>query len=116
MTQIKEISPTELFKLTEEGGNVALVDVRSPDEFNEIHASLALNSPLDKFTAAALQKLGLTAEQPIYLICRSGARSATACRILMEAGFAHVFNVAGGTMAWKDLGLPVCKPNKKEVM
>ena len=33
---------------------------------------------------------------PLYLICRSGARSAAACKILLKAGFNDVTNVAEG--------------------
>tara|TARA_A100001011_G_scaffold384090_1_gene456224 strand:+ start:69 stop:470 length:402 start_codon:yes stop_codon:yes gene_type:complete len=33
---------------------------------------------------------------PLYLICRSGARSAAACQMLMKAGFIDVTNVAEG--------------------
>ena len=35
-------------------------------------------------------------ETPLYLICRSGARSAAACKILLKAGFNDVTNVAEG--------------------
>ena len=35
-------------------------------------------------------------ETPLYLICRSGARSAAACKILLKAGFNDITNVAEG--------------------
>ncbi len=35
-------------------------------------------------------------ETPLYLICRSGARSAAACKILLKAGFNDVTNVEEG--------------------
>ena len=35
-------------------------------------------------------------KNPLYLICRSGARSAAACKILLKAGFNDVTNVAEG--------------------
>ena len=42
----------------------------------------------------------------IYVICRSGNRSATATRALVAAGL-DAYNVAGGMNAWTDAGLPV---------
>lgn len=41
-------------------------------------------------------------DQPIYVICRSGNRSATATRMLLEAGY-QATNVAGGMRAWNAL-------------
>jgi rhodanese-related sulfurtransferase len=35
----------------------------------------------------------------VYVICATGNRSATMCRVLAAAGF-DALNVAGGTTAW----------------
>ena len=58
-------------------------------------------------------------DAPIYCICRSGARSASAASALTEAGFSNCFNVAEGfegdlddsrhrgqANGWKARGLP----------
>ena len=37
-----------------------------------------------------------TYKTPLYLICKSGARSAAACQMLLKAGFIDVTNVAEG--------------------
>ena len=42
----------------------------------------------------------------VYLICKSGGRSARAAEFLIPQGVEAV-NVAGGTMAWTDSGRPV---------
>jgi rhodanese-related sulfurtransferase len=39
---------------------------------------------------------GLEADQPIYLLCRSGQRSRAAAIALTAQGFEHCYNVAGG--------------------
>jgi rhodanese-related sulfurtransferase len=54
-------------------------------------------------------QLALTelANQPVYLICRSGARSALAALSLQQMGFTQVYSVAGGFQAWAAAGLPV---------
>lgn len=80
------------------------IDVRTPEEFAAGHAARTRNIPLDKIE----QNLDLMRrDEPVYLICRSGSRSAKAAEILKNAGFAKVFNVAGGTDAWQAAGLPM---------
>jgi rhodanese-related sulfurtransferase len=66
-----------------------------------------------------LRAAGLTPEHRIFFICRSGARSRAAAEAARAAGFAQVFNVAGGfegpldaaghrgnAAGWKADGLP----------
>ncbi len=36
----------------------------------------------------------------VIVYCRSGARSAEACKLLMQEGFADVKNLSGGILAW----------------
>ena len=48
----------------------------------------------------------LPADRPILTVCRSGRRSAEACRILRQAGRDAV-NLAGGLIAWNRAALPV---------
>ena len=52
------------------------------------------------------------AEQPLYVICKSGARAEKACAAFMAAGFNNVVNVEGGTDAWSAAGLPVVRGKK----
>jgi len=51
--------------------------------------------------------LAQLAQSPLYLICRSGARSALAAESLQRMGFTQVYSVAGGMQAWLDAGLAV---------
>jgi rhodanese-related sulfurtransferase len=90
------------------GRKILLVDVRNPDEFEEIRAKDAQLYPLPEFDPEAVRSAHQTGgyEEKIYVICRSGARSATACGHLEQAGMRAV-NVAGGTLAWHAAGLPV---------
>jgi rhodanese-related sulfurtransferase len=80
-----------------------LVDVREPDEFDEVHAEGALLIPLGDVPE---RRGEIPPDQDTLLICRSGARSQRAAEYL--AGLGHrVANVAGGTLAWVERGLPV---------
>jgi rhodanese-related sulfurtransferase len=94
-------------------GKIDLIDVRTPAEFREVHASPARNIPLDALDSKMLQRRLLENEAaPIYLICRSGNRSVKASERLSTAGYANVVNVEGGTLAWQQAGLPVVRGKK----
>lgn len=43
-----------------------------------------------------LEKKGLTQDDKVFLMCRSGGRSASAADLLSEAGFTNVFSVVDG--------------------
>jgi len=102
------ITPGELQKLLAAQPGLPLVDVRTPVEFAEVHVPQARNEPLDQFSPAQLfGPGGLAKDQPVYLLCRSGARAAKAADKLARAGFSNGVVVAGGTLAWQEAGLPV---------
>ena len=85
-----------------------LIDVRTPGEYHSGHAAGARSFPLDRLDAKALlASRQAKADQPIYIICKSGGRSQQACEKLTAAGVGNLVNVEGGTMAWKQAGLPI---------
>jgi rhodanese-related sulfurtransferase len=83
------------------GKKVQLVDVRTADEYRGGHIKNALN--IDFFNTRnfveAFEKL--KKDQPVYLYCRSGARSQKAARKLAELGFSQIYDLQGGYMRWK---------------
>lgn len=80
-----------------------VLDVRTPQEFAEGHIASAVNLPLDAVEARASEVPG---DRPVYVICRSGNRSAQASDILKKAG-KDVKNVGGGMNDWASAGYPV---------
>jgi rhodanese-related sulfurtransferase len=97
---VREIDVEELEALLADG--VTLVDVREPAEFAEAHVPGAALIPIAELAA----HIGdFDKNEPVYLICRSGHRSAVMCELLDRAGFDAV-NVAGGTLAWVRAGKP----------
>ncbi|WP_293830029.1 rhodanese-like domain-containing protein [uncultured Corynebacterium sp.] len=81
-----------------------LIDVREPDEYAAVRAEGAVNIPLSEFVARTDE---INPDQDIYLICKSGGRSAQAGEYLEQArGWDNVINVAGGTTTWVEKGLP----------
>ncbi|WP_207395010.1 rhodanese-like domain-containing protein [Bremerella alba] len=106
------ISPQALNKLRE-SGQCDLIDVRTPAEYQEVHASDAVNSPLDRLAPKQVMdaRNGST-DQPLYVICKSGNRAGKACEKFVAAGYENVVNVEGGTDAWASAGLPVVRGKK----
>jgi len=88
----------------ENGRDICVVDVRTPEEYGQGHVPGALLKPLDRLQAISSD---LPRQVPIYLICRSGMRSQQAARVLAEQGFTRLVNIEGGTMAWMQAGYPV---------
>jgi rhodanese-related sulfurtransferase len=62
--------------------------------------------PLDALERR-LPKLAGYVDRDLVVICRAGARSASAGAILRRAGFQRVINLEGGMLAWVEAGLPV---------
>ncbi len=90
-----------------------LIDVRTPIEFQEVHAQNAKNVPLNKLDPKeVMEKLDHPADKPVYVICKSGSRGGKAQQQFIDAGFENVVNVEGGTDAWVEAGLPVVKGKK----
>jgi rhodanese-related sulfurtransferase len=81
-----------------------LVDVRQPDEWSAGHAP---NARLIPIGSLANQLCEIPRDREVLLICRSGNRSGSAQRQLLQLGYEQVFNVRGGMQAWARAGLPV---------
>ncbi len=109
---VPTITPHELSQLCQSGASVELIDVRTPVEFREVHAASARNLPLDQLEPSRLTAGRSANDAPLYVICRSGSRGQQACERLMSQGFSRVINVAGGTLAWDQAGLPVVRGKK----
>lgn len=81
-----------------------LIDVRTPEEFAEGRVPGAKNVPLD--TLGSQVEALKSEEREIYVVCRSGGRSARAADLLARRGVRAV-NVEGGTLAWQAAGEPI---------
>ena len=62
--------------------------MRSPREFQAVHASGARNLPLDRLDPEHLADLcGGAKERPVLILCQGGTRAKAASRTLDAAGF-----------------------------
>jgi phage shock protein E len=69
-----------------------VVDVRSREEFRSGAYPGAINIPLQELT----RRLGeVPKETPVIVYCASGVRSASAVRVLKQAGYADALNAGG---------------------
>jgi adenylyltransferase/sulfurtransferase len=93
-----EITPVELAERLR-AGDVELIDVREPNEWDIARIPGARLIPLGDFPAA-IPSLDRTRD--IVVQCRSGMRSGKAVRQLQAAGFTKVKNLAGGILRWSD--------------
>jgi len=107
--KLSGIEEADTLKATRLYNDDALVlDVREDKEFAAGHIPKARHIPLGQLSGR-LQELEKFKAKPILVTCRSGQRSARACRLLKKSGFETVYNQAGGIIAWQRANLPVAK-------
>lgn len=87
---------------------IAVIDVRGPDEFTGPlgHIADASNMPVGELPRR-LMEISAGKDRPVVLVCRTDKRSATAARLLCDAGFRDVGVLRGGMEEWHRKGLPV---------
>ncbi len=93
------ISVKDLKEMLDDGANIALIDVREPNEFEIVSIPGATLIPKGEFlNGTALPKL--PQDKQIVLYCKGGIRSAEALAVTKGAGFADAVHVGGGVIAW----------------
>lgn len=85
-------------------GQILLVDVREPNEFEAGHIPGSILVPLSEFSITDIPDAG---DRRIVLSCRSGRRSLTAAAMAFEQGLPIDAHYAGGFIDWVAAGGPV---------
>lgn len=80
--------------------DVTLLDVREPDEWAAGHAPQAIHIPMGE---VAGRLADLPADNEVYVVCRSGGRSARVTQFLNANGW-DAKNVDGGMQMWAAAG------------
>jgi rhodanese-related sulfurtransferase len=105
--EVTHVKAPEAAKLVQEK-KVAVLDVRTPEEFKEGHIEGAKN--VDFKAADFADKLkSLDKSQPYLVHCRAGGRSTGSLEVLKELGFEKIFHLDEGIMGWEEANLPVVK-------
>jgi len=103
MAGFRDIGVAELESMLQKGG-VRLLDVRTDAEMAQ--GKIPQGEPLPlHLVPLRLGEMDKNATTVFY--CRSGGRSAQAAAFAAANGFADVYNLQGGIIAWANAGLPV---------
>ena len=100
------LSVQELKSMIDKKNEIAILDVRRENEWNEGHIEGAIRIYLGHLPE---QLHKLPRDIPIALICKTGNRSSFGSSILLRCGFDKVYNVLGGTTAWVKAGFQLTK-------
>jgi rhodanese-related sulfurtransferase len=105
---VPEVSVEEVYARQRATAPPLLLDVREPDEYigSLGHVPGSVLVPLGELRER-LAEMDPHRGRAIVTVCRSGNRSLFAAAILLEAGFADVSSMAGGTEAWHQNGYPI---------
>ena len=94
--------------LAADSNDFVIVDVRTPEEFQQGHVPNAINVPLsDIIDNPAV--LASAKEKPILLYCRSGYRAGKAAAALQKDGYLNLSHLEGDMQDWVKAGLAVEK-------
>lgn len=101
------VSVSEASAVIEEApAALVVLDVRTPEEYNQGHLEGAINVDFyaEDFAAQLDQ---LDKDVPYVLYCKSGNRSGQTAPIMTDLGFDEVFEIDGGIDAWSAAGEPL---------
>jgi len=101
-SQITEVTPEDAEKRIA-AGNVLVLDVREPDEYDQGALPNVLHIPRGHLEAQ-IEGKATDRDQEIVVYCAGGVRSAFAAKTLQELGYTNVLSMIGGFGRWKDEG------------
>lgn len=97
-----DVSPADV-KSRHDGGEIQLIDVREPHEWEAGRIDGARHVELERL---ASQAETIERDKPVVFYCRLGARSGMAANAFRRAGF-DAYSMDGGLTAWHEQGLPL---------
>ena len=102
--KLNNLSILEFAGALENSGNMVLLDVRTPEEFQQGHLPGAIN--ISYLANDLWDRLDvLDRNVAYYVYCRTERRSMRVCMLMQNGGFGEVYNMEGGLRAWEeDLG------------
>lgn len=97
---MRDISVQEVKQAIDQGEQIILLDVRSPEELLHGKIEGAINVPVDKI-AEQIESVIPDKSATIYVYCLSASRSPYAVEQMEQLGYQHVYNVSHGLLAWR---------------
>lgn len=104
-TEKNELSESEFAVRLNEYPDAPVIDVRTPEEYGKGHLVKArnINWNAGDFNQQVSQ---LNKNEPVFVYCLSGGRSAAAAESMRDAGFNTVYELEGGMLKWRAANLP----------
>lgn len=96
------LSPQQVAEMRE-AGEVQLIDVRTPAEWDAGHVPGARHVELDEVQGQAET---IDKSKPVVFQCRGGSRSEMVASAFRESGW-DAYNMQGGLRAWEERELPL---------
>ena len=87
--------------------SIQVLDVRTPVEYNSGHIKKALQADWNDQTEFNRRIAYVDKAKPVYVYCLAGGRSAAAADKMRKAGYSNVYELSGGTNAWRAANKPL---------
>ncbi len=100
----KNVNPDAAFSLLDQRGDLFLLDVRTPGEYQQARLEGARLIPIDQLVKRIAE---LPKDRPILVYCAVGSRSAQVVNYLARRGFSELYNLYGGIYSWAQKGYPI---------
>jgi rhodanese-related sulfurtransferase len=99
-SQVQQLNSNQAFEKANQQQNIIIVDVRTVAEYNEGHIADSINVPLDQLKANIGDSIE-SKDTPLFVVCRSGNRSAQAQSMLLSMGYTDVTDI-GSVFDWPE--------------
>ena len=100
----RNLSSQEAYAMVGQRGDLFLLDVRTPGEYQQARLDGARLIPIDQFVKRLAE---VPKDRPVLVYCAVGSRSAQVVNYLARQGYPEIYNLYGGIYAWAQKGLPV---------
>ncbi len=101
------LTAVEFEKAISDKDAVQVLDVRTPGEYYSGHIANALLADWNDKSEFNRRIDFIDKKKPVYVYCLAGGRSAAAAAQLRKSGYEEVYELAGGTNAWKAAAKPL---------
>ncbi|MCA9422046.1 MAG: rhodanese-like domain-containing protein [Nitrospira sp.] len=89
------------------------IDVRTPQEFEEVHIPRARNIPLPDLHKFVDELRGIESKSPLLLVCRTQNRAKIAYEFLTNSGLTNCSVLEAGITGWVNEGKPIIQGQKR---
>lgn len=95
---INKMTHQQAIEAMNEDGSIVLVDVRTVEEFATGYVAGSINIPIDDIASTFESQIS-NKDTRLFIICRSGNRSALASEQLKKMGYTNITDI-GGIINW----------------